>query len=188
MNAVVTKWAFYDPTVKKRLFRWTTYSLIVFVVTMVVGLRFGQYYTIGKNATESLPQSYFLVIKGEMPVLGDYVKFLMPDTRYYRKDMPAVKVIRGVAGDVVTVDADRNFYINGEFIVKSKEWSLAGHRLDVGPTGVIPEGHYFVATPHVDGYDSRYNDIGWIPEERIVGRATPEFNLKEIVARMIHDL
>ena len=37
--------------------------------------------------------------------------------------------------------------------------------LALGPTGVIPEGHYYVSGTHPDSLDSRYALAGWIPRE-----------------------
>lgn len=76
----------------------------------------------------------------------------------------------GIPGDEVTRE-DNRFYINGEYIGTTKYRSRTGEPLRPGPIGVIPDGHYFVWTPHPDSYDSRYEDIGWISKDRIIGCA-----------------
>ena len=75
----------------------------------------------------------------------------------------------------MTMDTDRNFYINGKKIARAKEMSMMHQPLKVGPVGVIPKGHYFVYTPHYDSYDSRYNDIGWIGPDQVIGTAVTPF-------------
>jgi conjugal transfer pilin signal peptidase TrbI len=37
--------------------------------------------------------------------------------------------------------------------------------------GVIPPGHYFVATPNPNSLDSRYSIAGTVPQTAIVGEA-----------------
>ena len=38
---------------------------------------------------------------------------------------------------------------------------------------MIPQAHYYVHADHTDSHDSRYEEIGLIPLERIRGRALP---------------
>jgi conjugal transfer pilin signal peptidase TrbI len=40
---------------------------------------------------------------------------------------------------------------------------------------MIPQGKYFVWTPHIDSYDSRYDEIGLVDERTIIGVAYPLF-------------
>jgi conjugal transfer pilin signal peptidase TrbI len=47
--------------------------------------------------------------------------------------------------------------------------------LALGPTGVIPANHFYVYAPHKDSLDSRFALTGWIPLERVSGRAIPLF-------------
>jgi conjugal transfer pilin signal peptidase TrbI len=47
--------------------------------------------------------------------------------------------------------------------------------LTLGPTGVIPPGHYFVWTPHRDSLDSRYALTGWIKDAQLQGKSIPLF-------------
>jgi conjugal transfer pilin signal peptidase TrbI len=45
--------------------------------------------------------------------------------------------------------------------------------LVAGPTGVIPQGCYYVGSPHKDGFDSRYAAIGYACSNKIVGVGDP---------------
>jgi conjugal transfer pilin signal peptidase TrbI len=83
-----------------------------------------------------------------------------------------VKMVKGVPGDVVTREG-RDYYINGVKVATAKEFSLKGEPLELGPTGIIPAGRYFVWTPHKDSLDSRYGRAGWISQDDVIGRAKP---------------
>ena len=126
---------------------------------------------IGINVTDSLPGLVYVVRAGERPtVRGDTVAFRPPPNRFYPQRMVFVKKIQGLPGEHVT-RVGRDFFINGKYVATAKWRARSGEPLVPGPVGVIPAGTYFVWTPHPDSYDSRYEDIGWIPAERLVGRA-----------------
>lgn len=129
---------------------------------------------IGPNRTGSLPiQDYpmFLVLKnGVVPDRGELVAFHPGPNRFYPADSLFIKRLVGQPGDTVTYDGN-TFFVNGEPVATTKPRAKDGRRLSPGPTGVLPECRYFVATEHPDGYDSRYSDIGWISCDQIVGRA-----------------
>jgi conjugal transfer pilin signal peptidase TrbI len=122
------------------------------------------------NTTESLPGTLYLIKKYENPRVGDVVAFYPPESAT-GKWRVFIKVVRGQGGDVVRLDG-RDFYINGEYLATAKEYSLAGKALEVGYDGAIPNGHFFLWTPHNDSYDSRYADVGLIPESRVIGVAS----------------
>ena len=75
-----------------------------------------------------------------------------------------------MAGDSVT-RADRKFFVNGTLVGQAKAVSRQGVPLDLGPTGVLPAGRYYVRAPHPDSLDSRYRLTGWVSAEQIIGRA-----------------
>jgi len=126
---------------------------------------------VGLNATDSLPGLVYVVRAGALPATrGEAVAFRPPENRFYPERMVFVKKVLGLPGDVVS-RAGQDFFINGEYVATAKRRARSGEALSPGPAGVIPAGAYFVWTPHPDSYDSRYEDIGWIPAERLVGRA-----------------
>jgi len=143
-------------------------------------LLFGHFFTIGVNASESLKDySLFLVIKGDKNIArNDLVAFEYVGTNPYDPRLRWVKRAAGVAGDVVTVEG-RKFFVNGKEMGTAKEYgkrgALKGKTLELGPTGVIPEGHIYVQADHPDSLDSRYALMGWVAEERIIGRAVVIF-------------
>jgi conjugal transfer pilin signal peptidase TrbI len=136
---------------------------------------FSHFYWIGINVTESLPQRLFLVQKTEFSLArNDFVSFRWDGGPPYPKGITFTKIVKGLPGDVVTVRG-RDFYINGQFIATAKTNSKKGEPLDLGPTGVIPPGKYFVWTPHPDSLDSRYARAGWIGQELLQGKSIPLF-------------
>lgn len=131
------------------------------------------WYRLTMSFTHSLPARLWLVAVGRVPQRGDYVAFRIPPNRFYPSDHGGfLKIARGVAGDQVTRQG-RQFFVDGKYIGTAKTESLNGLPLEPGPVGVIPSGEWFVWTPDVDSFDSRYADIGWIRQDQVVGVARP---------------
>ncbi len=125
------------------------------------------------NSSASLAHWAFFVESGQMPSKGDYAFFRAPQTalvsRHFGRTAPPFgKIVYGVAGDVVS-RAGNVVAVNGKPVAALKPASRFGERLLPGPTGVIPEGCYFMATPHRDGLDSRYADIGFVCRRQLIG-------------------
>jgi conjugal transfer pilin signal peptidase TrbI len=123
------------------------------------------------NWTESLPYWVFLVDETAEPETGDYVDFWPPDNPYY-DGISFVKRIAAGPGERVECEG-RVFLVRGEEIARAKPDSLRGEPLAQGPCGTVPAGHYFVVTPHEDSFDSRYEEIGYVPRDRVRGVARP---------------
>lgn len=129
------------------------------------------------NASESLPNWAFFVDKGVMPGVGQYVFFRVRETPLIRAHFgehpqPFGKLVYGVAGDLVT-RSGQTVLVNGAPVAVVKSVSKRGEVLAPGPVGRVPPGCYFLATPHKDGFDSRYADIGWVCAAQIVGTGVP---------------
>ncbi len=165
-----------DPPSKiLRFARWMGLTLGIIISVWIISLMLSPWYRLGINGTDSLPGVLYLVLKTEVPTTrGDLVAFYPPENRFYPREMFFIKKAIGMPGDEVT-HKGQDFYINGEYIATAKARSRSGKPLQPGPTGVIPDGHYFVWTPHPDSYDSRYEDIGWISKDRVIGRAVRLF-------------
>lgn len=155
----------------RRFKRWLVLAIGVLVMLWLASITLSPWYRLGINGTDSLPGVLYLVLKEQYPETpGDLFAFHPPKNRFYRDSMFFIKKTIGMPGDEVTREDDR-FYINGEYVGTAKHHSSTGELLMPGPVGVIPDGHYFVWTPHPDSYDSRYEDISWISKDRIIGRA-----------------
>lgn len=142
------------------------------------------------NYTDSLPDHVFITVKGWNTGLkrGDYIAFKFPNENPispFRKGDHMVKIVGGVAGDTVTMTAERGFSVLSPGEVASKALAIPGSNgtlgvaktlsrrgmpLEPGPVGVIPEGSYYVYAPHPDSLDSRYAITGWVHETEIFGR------------------
>lgn len=132
---------------------------------------FSWFFTFSINLSESLPgQLYLIYKKADHFERGDliYYRWYGP---YYPKKTRFMKVVEGQPGDVVS-QIDDVFYVNGKSVGKAKPFTSFGKPLVASCfRGVIPRGKYWVATPHIDSYDSRYEDSGLISEGQIDGKA-----------------
>lgn len=157
---------------RRRELRFFMYGLAALAVGYPVGNAIGGHYLLNINLTASLPYRVSVADKTARPGRGELLAFTMGTNKRFPPGTVAVKIVGGLSGDAVTMDEDRYFYVNGQRIGRAKPVSRKGEPLALGPTGRIPAGHYFVYTPHLDSYDSRYADIGWIAPEQVVGRAS----------------
>ncbi len=151
--------------------------LIVCAVILALGVlkaiyAWSQTHYILINQTQSLPHWAFIVEKGVLPGKGDMVAFTPGPNPYYPEDIAFVKVVRGVGGDMVTHEGV-DVAINGERLGPNK--ALTGANPNVTPVdpGTVPEGLFFVWSPSPDSFDSRYKEIGYVGQGRIIGRARP---------------
>jgi signal peptidase I len=126
------------------------------------------------------------------PERGDVVVFRLPSD----PSVNYVKRVVGLPGDVVEYHpANKRITINGELVpievvgpYKEERdttlgWEQLGmhrHRvlltqgvLSRGGTYEVPAGHYFMMGDHRDNsQDGRYEEVGFVPEGNLVGRAT----------------
>lgn len=85
-------------------------------------------------------------------------------------DIPLIKRVVAVGGDIVTID-DGKVFVNGEALNENYTLGKTEPREFVGPQSV-PEGYYFVLGDNrVDSEDSRYGVIGMVSEKDVVGKA-----------------
>jgi conjugal transfer pilin signal peptidase TrbI len=167
--------AVFWPLFVRALRRWWYLPLVTALPLLVAG----QFVTFGFNATESLPARMFLVLKWDKEVkAGDLVAFKWTGSKPYPPGLLFVKVVGGVGGDTVTRQG-RQYAVNGQAIAEAREYGsrgpMAGVPLELGPTGTIPQGHYFVHTPHPQSLDSRYALLGWVRPDQVIGRAVVLF-------------
>lgn len=150
---------------RKKLFRWLCCLGFLFLL----GWGASPFVKIGFNCTESIDGFVFLIVKDVLPEKGELVAFWPPENDF-TQNIWFVKYVKGVPGDHV-IRNGQAFYINNEYIGNAKTESKKGVALQPSNSGVIPQGYYFVWTQHKDSFDSRYNQIGWISEDRVIGRA-----------------
>ena len=139
--------------------------------------RFAQPHAFMLNVSPSLPHWGLWLEPGKLPARGEIVVFMPPASallarHFGKRPRPFAKYAVGVPGDRVT-RVERRFMINGRAVALAKPRTRRGEPLILGPAGVLPTGCYFAATPHPDGFDSRYAEIGWICGRQVLGTARP---------------
>ena len=142
-------------------------------------LLFSHFFTFAVNASESLPQRAFLVLKYDKELkAGDFVAFTWHGTVPYPNGLNFVKRVGGVAGQVVD-ERGREFFVDGVSMGVARTHGSRGNMLGVplekGRVGVIPAGYVYVNAAHKESLDSRYALMGWVSNEVILGRAIPLF-------------
>ncbi|KKW90410.1 S26 family signal peptidase [Sphingobium chungbukense] len=125
------------------------------------------------NATDSLPNWAFLIHRKQRPARGDFVFFDPPQSRLVRRHFGAKpkmfgKVVYGMPGDMVAHQG-AVVTINGKPVGRMKPQTRYGEPLTVGAVGVIPADCYYAGSPHPDGFDSRYAEIGFVCARQIIG-------------------
>jgi conjugal transfer pilin signal peptidase TrbI len=155
----------------RRLRNYLLLSLGVGVVWGTALLWVIAHYRLAGNETNSLPDRFFIVEQGMHPVLrNERLAFHVgTGVRHYPIGMVWVKIVVGLPGDKIEWHGDE-VRVAGKSIGKAQPSNHQGEPLARTPAGIIPVGHYFVATPHPDSYDSRYQDIGLIRDDQIAGR------------------
>jgi conjugal transfer pilin signal peptidase TrbI len=153
---------------------WRLFFIILAVV--VAGTVIPRH--IGISLTPSLAHRIFWVSRNPQHVgRGDYVFF--EDAELARKvgkpEHPNIfKIIGCDEGDTLTVDAEKRFFCNGEFLGVAKDYSLKGEKVDsFAFNGKIPRGFMFVMGEHKDSYDSRY--FGLKEKSRVRAKLYPIF-------------
>lgn len=129
------------------------------------------------NASDSLPNWAFLIERHRLPGRGDYIFFDPPQSALLRRHFGARpqmfgKMVYGMPGDVVR-HSDALVTINGRPVARMKPLTKRGEPLTPGAEGVIPAGCYYAGSPHPDGFDSRYAEIGFVCGRQIVGVGEP---------------
>ena len=129
------------------------------------------------NASDSLPNWAFFVERNKAPRRGDYVFFVPPGNALVRAHFgpssgPFGKRVIGMPGDWVE-HRGTSVFVNGVRVAHMKPRSKSGETLIPGPVGRVPDGCFYVGTPHPDGFDSRYAEIGFACRKQLLGTGTP---------------
>jgi len=136
------------------------------------------------NRSPSLPNWAYFVERGATPVIGDVAFFVPPKNALVAKHFgsaPAAfgKVVYAAGGDVIEHRGDQVLVHRttdgvgrpAQLVSVRKPYSARGEVLEAGPSGRVPDGCYYMGSPHKDGFDSRYAAIGFVCDRQIVGVA-----------------
>ncbi|VAW82982.1 hypothetical protein MNBD_GAMMA12-3105 [hydrothermal vent metagenome] len=159
---------------RRRLKCWTLRGLLTILVAGLFFSWASYHYSISINLTESLPGHVYWVNKKYYPKKGELIAFKISENPFYKKNMMFIKIVGGLAGDMVT-QKDNVYFINGRQVGRWHAQATSGQAMTKGPVGLIPEGYYFVYTPHSRSFDSRYGRVGWIHKLKVVGTAVELF-------------
>ncbi|WP_242121848.1 S26 family signal peptidase [Sphingomonas lacusdianchii] len=163
---------------RKRVRQWSSVALLAFVMASYNGITsWRETHAFMINASESLPNWAFFVEKGGEVAKGKYVFFVPPSNALVRRHFgpdsgPFGKRVIGMPGDLVSHDGPW-VLVNGARVAHMKPRSRFGETLTPGPVGRVPEGCYYVGSPHPDGFDSRYAEIGFACRKQLIGTGTP---------------
>lgn len=129
------------------------------------------------NASDSLPNWAFFVHLHHTPAKDDYVFFAPPANPLVQRHFgptsgPFGKRVIGMPGALVE-HRGSDVYVDGVRVAHMKPLTRTGEPLTPGPVGRVPRGCYYVGTPHPDGFDSRYAEIGFACASQIIGTGTP---------------
>jgi len=149
----------------------TIASTLILVIAII---HIQQNYLVIHNKSVSLPNKWFVIAKNQIPQKNQIFAFIAKDSSTYKSDEIFIKIVGGVVGDQVIIK-ERDFYINDQFIGTAKIKSLKGQPLAMSTAGSIPQNSFFAYTPHKDSYDSRYQEIGLINAQDIIGAAIVAF-------------
>jgi conjugative transfer signal peptidase TraF len=145
-------------------------------IICLMGWGLSNYFTLAFNTTDSLNGVVFLVDKTSQPERGDMAAFKPPPSsllttqKGYLSTAPFLKKVMGVAFDEVTM-TDTDVFVNKKRLGPIFNQTPSGDYLAPTKSGLVPAKHYFMGTRHESSYDSRYASIGYIHEDRVIGRA-----------------
>jgi len=122
----------------------------------------------GLNISDSLPGYFYVTDLSATPEKGDVVLFQPPVNEFFHENLLFMKIVVGSSGDEILVN-NRVVYLSGKEIGVVKDESKSGKKLFPIESQIIKKGMFFMWTPHKDSYDSRYNSIGLINENSILG-------------------
>ncbi|MGF7151641.1 conjugal transfer pilin signal peptidase TrbI [Sphingomonas zeicaulis] len=129
------------------------------------------------NATDSLPNWAFVINRHEAPARGRYIFFDPPHvplviSHFGPRPKMFGKIVYGMPGDIVA-HRGADVIVAGKRVARMKPLTRKGETLTPGATGTIPQGCYYVGTPHKDGFDSRYAEIGFVCRRQVIGVGVP---------------
>lgn len=160
---------------KKRLIVHSLLSItVVFIITVLLRTYFMNYYYLALNFTPSLTEFIFIVDKHtniDTLKKDDIVgfKYTHDDYPFYKNGDSFIKYIACMEGDFLAIE-NGEVKCNGKYLGSQIKQDSKGNILPQFEFyGVIPKNKYFMWTPFVKSYDSRY--WGFIDKSDILGKA-----------------
>lgn len=160
---------------KKKFFIYTSLSLfLVLAISIYLRTYFVERYYFALNPTPSLTESMFLVDKNtniDELKRDDIIGFTYKHSDYpfYKYNQKFIKYVVCLEGDDLIVEPTR-VTCNGKYLGSQIKQDSFGNVLPkFSFNGKVPKDKYFVWTPFVKSYDSRY--WGFVDRKDILGKA-----------------
>jgi conjugal transfer pilin signal peptidase TrbI len=145
-------------------------NLLLYVVFL--GALYGFGISFALNTSDSLPQKLFIIkLRPKKIAKGDYVIF---EQEVLGRKQWLIKRVLGTENDQINCQ-EKGVWVNQLYIGDAKSHSKEGQPLLMAKPAVIQAGYLFTAGSHPDSFDSRYQAVGLIHQDRIIARAYPLF-------------
>jgi len=156
----------------KEVWEWVRSIIIAIIIALLFRVFIIEHFLVdGQSMQPTLEHNERILVNkfiyrfGE-PEHKEIIVFEYEDTRDF------IKRVVGIEGDTVRIK-DNILYINDEPV--EEPYIQKNSVDDYGPV-TVPEGHYFVLGDNrANSRDSRYDDVGFVSEEEIKGRAALVF-------------
>ncbi|KAB7884672.1 signal peptidase I [Poseidonibacter ostreae] len=160
---------------KKKFIIYSIVSvLIIIVLSIIIRTVFKSNYVVGLNFTPSLHERVFIIDKFtnlDTLVREDLIGFVFQekDSIYFDKGENFIKYVICMQGDDLVVDSSQ-IKCNKKYYGSALKIDGKGNVLkQFKYKGKVPKDKYFVWTPYVKSYDSRY--WGFVDKKDIIGKA-----------------
>lgn len=131
------------------------FGIYTFLFGMIVG-----------NLTHSMMGNVYVLYPHWPLSNGTVVAF--EAAKGFNPELPFIKRIAGSEGDEIAVKG-RDVFINGRHVAFAKTHTPGGDALKIIASGVIPADHFFVLGDIEPSFDSRFEWVGLIPRDQIIG-------------------
>lgn len=160
---------------KKRLLTYSFISILsVLIITIFLRTYFMNYYYLALNFTPSLSERVFIVDKHtnidalkKDDIIG--FRYTHDDYPFYKNGESFIKYIACMEGDDLVIE-NGVVRCNGKYLGSQLKQDSKGNKLLLfAYNGKVPKDKFFMWTPFVKSYDSRY--WGFIDKSDILGKA-----------------
>ena len=163
------------PSLINEIIQLVTYILVIFVITFLILHFVGQRTMVsGSSMEDTLSDGDNLIVEKISYRFNDPERFdiIIFPYKYATKPTYYIKRIIGLPGETVYIDAEGNIFINGELLEEKYGLATIMNPGRAAEPITLGDDEYFVMGDNRNGSeDSRFNDVGNIKRDDIVGRA-----------------